>query len=56
MVNNELSYKINGDDENKEQSTYPREEIDSQEKAGKQAINKGFGNSRPLPTFYVVEG
>ena len=56
MVNDELSYEINGDDKDQEQSTYPREEIDSHENAGKQAIDKGLVNSPPLPTLYVVEG
>ena len=56
MVNNKLDYKVNEDDENKEQCPSPGEKVDSQEDAGKQAINKGFGARRPVPVLYVVEG
>ncbi len=55
MVNDELDYEIDRDDEDKEQSALPGEEVDSQEEPGKQAINKGFSNYCPVSVLYMVE-
>ena len=56
MVNDELDDKVDGDDEDKEQCPCPGKEVDSQENAGKQAINNRFGNCRPVSMVEVIEG
>ncbi len=56
MVNDELDYKVNGDDEDKEQTPQPGKEVDSQENAGNQTIEKRLFNLCPVAVLEVGEG
>ena len=55
VVNNELDYKVDEDNKDEKQRPEPRHQIDSQENAGKQAIDKRPGAFRPALTAEVSE-
>ncbi|MBA7664298.1 hypothetical protein ES703_72356 [subsurface metagenome] len=56
MVNNGLDYKVDGDNEDKKECPRPGEEVDSQEDAGNEAINKRFGSYCPVSAVEMTEG
>ena len=55
MVNNELDYKVGGDNEDKEQRPYPGDKVDSQKNASEQAINCSPGERGPIPVPEMVD-
>ena len=55
MVNNELEYKTNKNQKNKEKSTYPGEEVHTEENTGKQAVNNRLGDDCPVQVLYMAE-
>ena len=55
MVNNELNYEIDEDDEDEEQGTQPAKKVDSKEKTSKQAVNQRPGDDWPVDLLQMIE-
>ena len=56
VVNNELNYKIKGNDKDKEQRPYPGNEVNPQENTCQQAINKRSDDYFPVTLYEVTKG